>query len=301
MIEDIGVFRAVAKHQSFAKAARELNLSTPVVTRRLARLEKVLQTRLLNRTTRQVTLTESGNHFYHDVNDILEALEASKENVKSLTSHVKGTLKVGIPSAISHYYVSKTLHTFLAKYPDLKMYIVSGVNLIHLLNEGYDVVLYCGELPNSNYHYKKVGTMKKIICASPDYLKKHGTPKQLSDLQAHNCLDHFDLLHHNWKVIENGKLVEIQVSGNVNISNSNDLKNLALSGLGIIHVPHYLIKEELEKGTLVSLLDEHQPVNHTLYAIYPSNKYLTKKTQLFLNYITDLISCMCVRDGECVK
>ena len=297
MFEDIHVFCAVAKHYSFAKAARELGLSTPVVTRRLARLEKELDTRLLNRTTRQVTLTEAGSLFYSDVNELIQTFEASKENVKSLTNNVSGTLKVGIPHSVSHYYVSPNLHLFLAKYPHLKIFISTGTEQFNLLNNGYDLIVHCGELPNSSFYYKKIGTMKKIICASPEYLKKHGTPKHYTELSTHNCLSHQDSIHHNWIIEDKGKAKGVLVSGNVNINNTIDLKNLVKAGIGIGYLPHYSVQEELKNGSLISILDEFQPADHELHAIYPHNKYLNKKAKLFLEFISGLLNDVCI--GGC--
>lgn len=290
MLEDINVFCSIAKHQSFSKAARELEISTPVITRRLSRLEKMLDTRLLNRTTRKVTLTEAGNIFFTEVSDILQLLEASKENVKSVTSQIAGTLKVAMPTSLSQCYVAPALKGFLEKYPNLKLQIVSGNYLFNLLHEGFDLVIQCGELPNSNYHYKKIAVMKKVICASPLYLKKYGEPKELENLKNHNCLQFYDMVQHPWAVRENGKVREIEVRGNISINNSIELKNLAKCGLGIAYLPAYFIHDELQKGDLVSVLDQYQPADYNLYAIYPTKKYLAKKTQVFLDFISELLN-----------
>jgi LysR family transcriptional regulator, regulator for bpeEF and oprC len=290
MLEDIHVFCSIAKHQSFSKAARELDISTPVITRRLSRLEKTLDARLLNRTTRKVTLTEAGNLFYTEVTDILQLLEASKENVKSVTSQIAGTLKVAMPTSLSQCYVVPALQGFLEKYPNLKIHLVSGNYLLNLLHEGFDLVIQCGELPNSNYYYKKIASMKKIICASPDYLKKNGEPKNLDDLKDHNCLRFYDRIqHHPWTVCENGKIKEINIDGNIFVNNAIELKCLAKHGIGIAYLPAYFIHDELMKGNLVSILDQYQPADYNLYAVYATKKYLAKKTQLFLNFISELL------------
>lgn len=289
MLEDINVFCTIAKNQSFAKAARELGISTPVVTRRLARLEKTLQTRLLNRTTRQVTLTEAGNLFYEEVNTILEALEATKESVKSLTSKVSGTLKVGLPLSFSNLLLTHSLSRFVAQYPHLKLHIVTGINQLHLLSHGFDVVIQCGELPSSSYHYKKLGSMKKIICGSPSYFEKHSVPIHPEDLQSHNCLGVNEDTQ-TWRLCVDNEKKDILVTGNIQINNAQDLRNLAVEGVGLVCLPHYLIAKELEEGKLIAVLDEFLRCDHPLYAVYPSNKFLNKKTELFLNFIVDLLS-----------
>lgn len=289
MFEDIGVFCAIAKNQSFAKAARELGLSTPVVTRRLARLEQTLGARLLNRTTREVSLTEAGGVFYEEVYDILQALEASKDCVKSLSGDVVGTLKIALPIIFSQIHVAPALNSFLTKYPKLQIQIVSGTDQLHLLNQGFDLVIHCGELPSSSFHYKKLSTMKKIICASPDYLKKNGIPKSIDDLQSHNCLNIYSDTCKIWQVFENGKIREILTSGNVHVNSGIDIKLLALGGVGIAYLPRYLIDEELKTNKLISVFDQKKAVDHNIYAVYPTTKYLSKKTKLFLNFVSELL------------
>jgi DNA-binding transcriptional LysR family regulator len=291
MLEDISVFTAIAKHQSFAKAARELELSTPVVTRRMARLEETLGARLLHRTTRQVTLTEAGALFYDEVKDIIDALDATKESVKSLSCKVTGTLRIGLPTPLSLCYVSKTLHQFLEEYPALKIQIETGSNLLGLLNNGFDLIIKCGDLPDSSFHYKKLGTVRNIICASPNYLKKHGMPTKIEDLKAHNCLGNDGSFSRSWTFKAKSKQKEILVSGNLTANSHIELRNLAENDLGIIHMPLYIVNNQLQSGALVSILDEY-PVNRDLFAVYPTNKFLNKKTQLFLNYLTDILSAV---------
>jgi DNA-binding transcriptional LysR family regulator len=292
VLEDIQVFCTIAKHQSFSKAARELSISPPVITRRLLRLEKALNARLLNRTTRQVTLTEAGNLFYSEVTDILQLLDASKENVKSLTTQVAGTLKVAMPVSLSQFYVVPALKDFLKKYPHLKIQIVSGHGnqLLNLLQEGFDLVIQCGELPNSSYHARKIATMKKVICASPEYLSKHGNPKELADLKYHNCLQFNDnTVTYPWAISMDGKIKEVAVSGNLIVNNSIELKNLVIDGVGIGYLPAYFVHDELVNGKLVSILENYQLANYNLYAVYTNKEYLAKKTQLFLDFVTNLL------------
>src|SRR5579872_3484867 len=297
MLEDISAFCAIAKYQSFAKAARELGVSTPVVTRRLARLENSLEVRLLNRTTRQVSLTDAGQVFFTEVSEVLQALEASKENVKLTASQISGTLKVALPSSLNECYVIPALSDFLKKYPQLRIELMSGGHL-NLLNNGYDLVILCGQLPHSSFYYKKLHTTRKIICASPDYLKQYGTPKKLDDLRNHNCLGVHDHFQSYWKVKDKGEEKEILVSGNVQVNNGIDLKNLAVSGAGIVYVPAYLVYDEINSGRLVSILDQYQSADYSLYAVYPAKKYLAKKTQVFLNFIEELLIKQCSGDSN---
>lgn len=290
MIEDIYAFCIIAKHKSFSKAARELELSTPVITRRLSRLEKTLNTRLLHRTTRKVTLTEAGLLYFSEVSDILNALEASKEAVKSLSSQVSGTLKICMPVSLSQCFVIPAMKKFLTQYPNLKIRIRNGHHALDLLHHGFDLVIQCGELVSSSYHYKKIATMKKVMCASQDYLEKYGFPQTLDDLNAHNCLHHHhEIYNKHWIVHENNRYKEIPIQGNIQVENPADLKRLAIDGVGIAYLPLYYVHNELKSGKLISVLDSFQLLDHHLYAVYPTKKYLAKKTHIFLNFLIELL------------
>lgn len=289
MLEDISAFCACAEHKSFSQAARQLGISTAVVTRRIARLEKSLDIRLLHRTTRLVSLTEAGQIFYTEVRDLLQALEASKKNAKSFNQEVTGTLKIGVPASIGHLFVSPALVQFSGQFPQLKIQMVQGDHLLDLLLNGFDVVIHCGELPNSSLYYQKLGDWKKIICASPDYLERLGEPKTPDLLVHHHCLDHYGNFQRTWKFNIDGKLKNISINANIYANSSLDLKNLAVSGLGIAYLPSFTVYHELKAGRLISILEDYQPPLLGMYAVYPSQQYLSKKTKLFLDFMVELL------------
>jgi DNA-binding transcriptional LysR family regulator len=291
MLEDIEIFSAIAKHHSFAKAARSLSLSTSIVTRRLSRLEKELGARLVQRTTRQVSLTEAGLHYYHDIQEILNALQAAKQNIKSLTQEITGTLRVGLPISISHL-VTRSLPQFLTAYPQLKIQIIHGNHLLDLLENRFDVIVHCGALPNSNFHYKNLGSWQKVICASPKYLAKHKVPKKPQDLLQHNCLDHADNFDHCWQFHVNGKPEFINVDGNVRINSSIALCQLAVENLGIVYLPSFTVFQALQEEKLISILQQYQPPDLHIAAIYPSKHYLSEKTKIFIDFLAELLASM---------
>lgn len=289
LIEDITIFCAIAKHKSFSKAALELHISPSIVTRRLSRLEKKLDVRLLNRTTRLVTLTEAGQLYHDEVRTLLEALEVTNKNIKSLKKNISGVLKIGLPVSISHFYVTPHLHELLIRFPALKIHIVHGNHLLDLLGNGFDLVMQCGELPNSNFHYKKLGLWEKVICASPEYLEKNGTPINPADLMHHNCLDHADNYNVNWLFEEKGEVKKIPVTGNACINSSIDLCNLAVSGLGIVYLPSFTVKHKLVTKELISILDCYRPPSLPMYLVYPTNQYLSQKTRVFIDFMSEIL------------
>ncbi len=261
-----------------------------MVTRRVARLEKSLDTRLLHRTTRLVSLTEPGQVFYTQVRDLLEALESSKKAVKSFMQEVTGTLKVGLPASISYLHLTPNLHHFTQKFSQLKIQIVHGNHLLDLLRDGFDLVIHCSSLPDSNFYYQQLGDWRKIICASPDYLKKFARPKVPEDLAEHHCLDHYDNFQRTWKFNINNKLKSIAINSKILANSSMDLKNLAVLGHGIAYLPSFTVYKELKSGQLISLLEDFQPPKISMFAVYPSHQYLSKKAKVFLDFLKKLLA-----------
>ena len=288
MLDEIAAFCTTVEEKSFSKAAKKLKFSVAVITRRVAHLEEVLGVRLLQRTTRQLSLTEAGRIFYDSSQLIMQTWKASLHAVKDLNSQIRGTLKVGMPISISHIFVTAALPDFLKKHPELKINIVNGNHLLDLLGNNFDMVLYCGDLPNSTFHYKKIGHWRKIICASPDYLKRHGTPMTPNDLSKHNCIDHFDNFSQTWRFSVKEKSLEIPITGNATVNSSIDLMNLAMKGLRIVYLPSFTVKKALAAGQLISILDSYQPNVLNLYAVYPSQKYLSQKMKAFLDFLMEL-------------
>jgi DNA-binding transcriptional LysR family regulator len=290
MFEDISAFQAVARHKSFTKAAQDLDLSIPVVTRRLARLEQALDVRLLQRTTRHVHLTEAGEIFLTEISDVLQALESSKETVKNLTRSINGTLKVGLPVNLSHLYVTPMLHKFMERYPNIQLHLVTGDYLLDLLNNGFDLVIHCGYLPDSNFYFEKLGSWNKIFCAAPSYLEKYGAPRTIEELKHHNCLDHYENFDRTWEYQEGKAVKKIPIHGNIRAYSNPEIRNLTLSGLGIGYLGKCSIYQELQQGSLVAILPNYQTPVLGTYAVYPNKKFLNKKTRLFIDFIIELLA-----------
>lgn len=290
MLEDLETFYTIVKTGSFTKAAKELGVSTPMVTRRLARLEKNLGTRLIHRNTRKLSITEPGVFFFQEAKEILQKLDNSKKQLLHMRQEVVGTLKIGIPITLNHLYLSPQLKTFLVKHPGLNMRIVNGNHLLDLLDNDFDVVIHCSNLPDSNFHFKKLGYWKKVICASPEYIQKHGTPNTPEELNQHNCLDHYDNLSSSWQFKNADRIQEVFVKGNVKANSSIDLKNLAVSGTGIVYIPCFAADHELRTGKLISVLQAYQPPEIGMYAVYPSQQFLSKKVQVFLEFFSEIMA-----------
>lgn len=289
MLESATIFVQVVEKLSFSKAARKLKISTSAVTRQIEKLENELGVRLLQRNTRQVSLTEAGAIFYDSCLHLLETYSTAKKQVKNLHHELTGTLKIGSPNSISHLYLSMALQKFIKQYPDLKIDIVNGNHLLDLLSSGFDLIIYCGELASSNLYYRKIGAWTKVTCASPNYFKKFGVPKTPLELSRHNCLDHYDNAQNTWAYQLDGKIKPILVRGNIRANSSLDLKNLALSDLGIVYLPSFTVKEDISSGRLRSILLEYPTPPLSIYVVYPSKRFLNKKASTFMDFLEKLL------------
>ena len=290
MLEKMRIFTKVVELQGFRKAAKNLGISTPVVTKRINELEAELATKLLQRSTRTLSITEAGQLFYERSKEILNTMEITKVAIKSLKEEISGTFKIGLPHAINHLYFISDLPQFLKKNPGIQIEITQGNHLLSLLDNNFDLVMHCGELPDSNFHYKKLGEWRKITCASPSYFRKHGKPKSPVELSEHNCLDHADNLQNTWRYLINSKTHNQLISGNLKINNNTDLKLLALAHVGVIYSPSFVVHKELENKSLIRVLEKFEPKPLGIYLVYPSKQFINKKTELMIKFIEHLLA-----------
>ncbi len=289
MFEEICTFIEIVKTNSFTAAANKLGISPSVVTRRIKFLEDELEQTLIARTTRQLTLTEAGHIFYEDCMGIIDVFENSKKALQNLKGTLSGTLKIGIPTSISLLHTSLHINQFLKKHPSLKLNIVNGNHLLDLLEDRFDLAIHCGQLPSSNFYYRKLGSWRLIVCAAPNYLKEHGTPKHPNELEKFNCLDHFDNYDHTWIFQIDGKEQKIFVNGNIRTNSNLSLKNLALTGIGIVLLPSFTIAQELHTKQLIPILTEYEIPPLDICAVYPRSSLLNKKVKAYIRFLTDCL------------
>lgn len=289
-LDDLKAFCLVCEHKSLSKAARKLGISTPMMTRRINRLETELKTQLLHRTTRVVEPTETGFSFYQKSQNVLASYEEALSSLDKTSLTVSGTVKIGLPVSLSHLWVTPHVQAFLKQYPEIQVELVNGNHLLGLLSESFDLVIHCSKLPDSGFHYKKIRMWQKVTCASPEYLNTAGTPKHPSELSNHNCCDHYDNFRNTWRYVENGKNLYVFVKGNIKANSSIDLKNLAVSGIGIVYLPEFALYPEINHGKLKEILNEFRPEKQPMYAVYPSKQSLNQKTKIFLEYLSNILT-----------
>jgi len=284
----IPVFIAVVESGGFSPAARKLGISKSAVSKRITQLESRLGVRLLYRTTRRLSLTEAGERYYeHAVKAMAHAYEA-EDAVTQLQSTPQGRLRINVPMSFGRMHIAPLIPRFLAQYPQIQIDMTMEDRIVNLVDEGYDLAIRAGELPDSSLVARELAPLRSVLCASPAYLEKHPRPTQPSDLLQHNCVI-FSHGPSEWLFERNGATEAVVVSGNLRVSNGEVVREALLQGLGIGRVATFMVGQELANKQLVQLLDDYQMPTAHFNIIYPQRRHLPSKVRVFIDFLTNAI------------
>jgi len=285
----IRAFAQVVESGSFAKAAERLNLSTSAASRHVAELESHLQTRLLNRTTRRVSLTEGGRAYYERVVQLLADLGEAEQEASRAAVVPRGVIKLTTAVNFGVRHVAPAIAAFLAKHAEVKFDVQLSDRIVDLVEEGFDLAIRIGGGGSDNVVARKLGETRLVACASPEYLARHGTPATPQDLARHDCFTYeYASPRGQWRFRgRDGREETVRVSGPVH-SNSGDLNAaLAARGAGVAFEPDFIVADELRAGRLVELLPECAAASSPIYAVYPTRKHLSAKVRLFVEHLAE--------------
>ena len=282
-------FSAVVENGSFTAAAQALNISKPVVSKQVSLLEQHLGVQLLHRTTRRLHLTQAGEVFTGYCQRIMSEVNDAEQSVLPLQSEPQGMLRISAPESLAMSLLPEVLPGFQQDHPRLELDIRITGRFIDLLEEGIDVALRVGELDDSSLIARLLMPCSFHVCATPDYLNKHGRPKHPNELGTHNCLIYSQgQKPDNWLFQDvQGKGFSVKVKGNLHSDTGNLLMNAALNGIGILMAPTFMVTSALEEGRLETVLDDYTPARTGLYAIYPHSKLVSKKVRVFIDYLAE--------------
>jgi len=291
-LSDIAVFVQVVRDGSFTKAAERLELSRSVVSKYVTRLEERLGARLLNRTTRRLSLTEAGRIFYERSRRGLQDIEEAKAEVSRLQEEPRGILRINAPMSFGILHVAPALREFLLKYPEVSVDMNLDDRKVDVIEEGFDVSVRITDLPDSSLVARRLGPCRHAIVAAQSYLEKHGTPQAPEDLQDHNIVSYqYQESATNWHFLTpDKKQVTVPVSGSVQMNNSLALREAVLSGIGIMRSPTFLVGKDIETGRLVPLLKNCQTLEVSIYVVYPQRRHLSPKVRAFVDFMAARIS-----------
>ncbi|QXP86971.1 LysR family transcriptional regulator [Methylococcus capsulatus] len=281
------VFTKVAKAGSFAAAAKELGLSRAMATKHVMQLENSLGVRLLNRTTRHLSLTEVGMVYLERCLQILDDLEETELAVTRLQTEPRGTLKLNAAPFFGAYHLAPAIAAYLEIYPDVNVELVLQAGYVDLVEEGFDLAIHLDELRDSSLIARKLGTSQRIVCGAPGYFEKRGVPKTPEDLKKHNCLSNSSLPPRDqWQFVsQDGKSTVIKVSGTLEANSADALRMAAISGLGLVLLPTYMVGQDIRKGRLQAVLTDYVPAAADIHAVYPHRKHLSAKVRTFVDFL----------------
>ena len=288
-MDKLGSMRAfvkVVELGSFSEAGRQLRLSRSAVSKYIADLENDLGVQLLNRTTRSASPTENGQAYFERALTILADLDAADQSVAQLQSTPRGLLRVNAPMSFGTIKLGPILADFMALYPELRIQLVLSDEQVDPVQGGLDVTLRIAELESSSLIARKIIPIERVVCASPDYLKRKGTPAHPNDLRQHNCLTYGFLSTGNqWKLSGKDGDHWIQPAWTLCANNAEVLRDAAVKGCGIALLPVFMAEKELKSGALRVVLSAYKAPPLTLYAIYPPTRHLALKVRLFIDFL----------------
>lgn len=279
-------FVRVVECGSFSAAARRLNMSKTMVSNHVQALEDRLGVRLLNRTTRKVSLTEIGKTYRDRATQILADLEEADDVAAALQSTPRGTLRVYCMTHIVPF-VAPVVSEFLATYPEVKVELMMGEASIDMIDEGFDIALRLTPPPDSSLIVRGLATWRHVLCCSQTYIERHGRVQELAALGEHNCFRHVNYpFGDEWRFVDRkGVPASVRVAGNLITNSGETLRCAALEGGGVCLAPGFLVHDDLEAGRLVRLLPEYRPIELSMNAIYPHRHHLSAKVRAFIDML----------------
>ncbi len=287
-LKSMKVFVAVAKAGSFAQGARDLSISRAMATKHIMFLEQELGTRLFNRTTRSLSLTEVGASYFERCQQLLLDIEEMEAAVTHLQTEPRGFLKISAPPVIGAVHIAPAMAEFIKIYPELEVEMVLQGALSDLVNEGIDIAIYYGELEDTSLVARKLISSPLVVCAAPEYLQAHGIPLTPEELKQHSCLINWAVSPKDqWTFRWAGEDVVIKVSGHFHANMSDPIRIAAIRGLGLVMLPKYIVGRDIEKGKLTVVLADYAKPPLGVYALYPHRKYLSAKVSIFLDFLND--------------
>jgi len=286
-LNSMAIFVEVVKNQGFTAASEKVRLSRAQVSKSVMQLEKHLGTRLLDRTTRRISLTETGRIYYERCKDILQDIEEIEGIASEQTSKPHGMLSLSAPTSFALLHLHEAIPEYLKQYPQVQISLSLADRFVDVVSEGFDLVLRIAELEDSSLIARKIAPCKRVLCASPDYLKNNGIPKVPQDLATHQCLTYAnDLKPDTWLLHGPEGKEAIKVHGPICADNGDILKTAAVAGLGITLSPTFIAGPELCNGRLQQVLPDYCPPEISIYAIFPSRRYLSAKVRTFVDFLS---------------
>ncbi len=301
------VFMGAAEASSFSRAADNLALPRATVTTTIQGLENLLKVRLLNRTTRSVSLTADGAAYYERCVRIIKELEETEAAFQDAARRPQGRLRVDVVGPIGRHILIPRLCQFHERYPDVELVIGMGDRPVDLVQEAVDCVIRAGELADSTLVARRIGSLSFVTCGAPAYLARYGEPRTLEDLQHHHAVHYFSSVtgrNFDWDFVVDGVSVPVRMNGRVAVNDADAYNACGLQGFGLIQPPRFMALPYLDTGELKEILPAWKSPPLPMSVLYPQNRHLSPKVRAFADWVAELFSqCPLLNgsDGEGVK
>jgi DNA-binding transcriptional LysR family regulator len=286
LLASMKMYVSVIDGGSFAAAADRMNVSRAMVSKQVQKLEEHLGTRLMNRTTRRLSVTETGRAFYERSVQIVADVEEAEQIAGQMTRSPQGVLRVTIPLSYGQHRLATILGAYTQAYPMVQLDIALSDRKVDLVEEGFDVAIRIGTLPQSDLIARKLGSAHSIACAAPSYLARFGTPLLPGDLSDHACLA-YSLTGGgaDWRLESNDETVIVPIAGPIKADNGDIIRLAAIAGAGIAFQPGFIVDDDIAAGRLVRVLPAWQSAEMGINAVYPSRRHLSAKVRTFVDFV----------------
>jgi LysR family transcriptional regulator for bpeEF and oprC len=291
-LQAMQVFVRVVETGGVTRAADSLGVPKATATTLIQKLEATLGVRLLNRTTRRVSVTPDGAAYYDRCLAILSLVRDTEESLGKQHATPRGRLRVDVPTLMARSVFVPALPQFFARYPDIELALASSERRADLIEEGIDCAVWSGEIEESNFVARRVGFLYFATCAAPSYLEKHGRPGHPNDLVRHRCINHFAPRTgkvSDWVFSKGGVRVQTSLQGYVALEDENSYVAAAEAGLGIAQIPAFVLKESMERGSLDLVLGDWFPEPSPLYVVYPQHRHLSGRIRVFVDWVAQML------------
>lgn len=285
--EDMRLFVQVLESRSFTAAAEQLGISKQYISRRLMQLESRLGARLLNRSTRRLDVTALGQSYYDSAVRLLAEVEQIEQGIAGQAAEPRGILRVSAPLSFAMAQLSELMPRFLQRYPQVQVEMDLSDRPVDLLGEGYDLVLRIGVLEDSSLIARRIASIARVYCASPDYLAARGIPDTPQELAAHDCLPYGHARQVQWRFQVDGKPLVIGVGGRLRANNGELLCEAAVAGMGIAYLPRFIVQQAITSGQLQTVLDDFVTEPLALSAVYPQHRQTSRPVQVLIEFLRE--------------
>jgi len=285
-IDGMRTFVTVVSEGSFSAAAERLDMSPQLVSKYVGQLETRLGARLLNRSTRRLSITEAGQAYFDRCQYVLAEIDEMENAVGDATVAARGTLRINAPMTFGTLHLSKAIAEYQRSQPEVNVELTLDDRVVDIVSEGYDIAIRVGRLQESSLVARKLAPVRLVVCGSPDYFAERGIPQAPEDLDAHNCLRYTISSDQNrWRFRDGEKMHDVRANGSFSANNGDALRLAALAGVGLIIQPTFIVSEDIRNGRLQIVLEDYEVEPMGVYAIYAHRQYLSGKVRTFVEFL----------------